>query len=290
MKIDVINSSIKILALILLCSCADESTIIECFPDAKNAKLLVDLGPIEVDGCGWHIQTVEDEYYAVNLPTQSKIDSLYIFAPIEELDDQFTCYGGETFQHARLSYSHDNLRKIYWNETQCNDPWQRSANQLETLLAMKAYLMSQNIEVYSAKLVDLQTGWAYCAACSCGTGRYFMLYIHNDDLAKAEKLGFYNPSCDYGDPLTEIGWLKELKQTFDQSTQAAGARIIQYEYNDQCVFLIDDCYNCADGLLRVFDAEQNLLCEFGGIDGRNTCPDFYEKASKQVILYSNINP
>ncbi|MCH7770781.1 MAG: hypothetical protein IIA49_07155 [Bacteroidetes bacterium] len=63
--------------------------------------------------------------------------------------------------------------------------------------------------------------------------------------------------------------------------------IIQYWYNGNDVLLIDNCYQCADALSVVYDCEKNIVCEFGGIDGRNTCPDFYQIATNEEILYDN---
>lgn len=54
--------------------------------------------------------------------------------------------------------------------------------------------------------------------------------------------------------------------------------IAQYYYKGQTVILIDDCSNCSDAMQEVYDCNGNVLCQFGGIAGLNTCPDFESKA------------
>ena len=92
-------------------------------------------------------------------------------------------------------------------------------------------------------------------------------------------------TCNYDDPLEEIGWLNELKMVFDASNQTA--KINQYTYEGDIVFEVDDCFGCGDALIIVYDCHKNILCQFGGIAGLNTCPDFYETASDKIILYDN---
>lgn len=58
-----------------------------------------------------------------------------------------------------------------------------------------------------------------------------------------------------------------------------GFVVKQYQYNNQNVFLIDNCLGCADAMQELYDCAGNSLCLFGGIAGFNTCPDFYDKAT-----------
>jgi hypothetical protein len=85
----------------------------------------------------------------------------------------------------------------------------------------------------------------------------------------------------------DLEWLNNLIDGFDSRTQAPGARIIQYTYQESTVFWVDPCVGCADGLVSVYDCSGEVICELGGIDGRDTCPDFYDQASDPVILFSN---
>lgn len=108
----------------------------------------------------------------------------------------------------------------------------------------------------------------------------FFLFISCSD--KSQDL---NKTCSYNDPLEDVDWLKETVKNLKQLNDSPGAEIIQYVYQDQCVFLIDDCFNCADKLVRVYDYDQNLICEFGGFAGLNTCPDFDKEATDRQVLF-----
>ncbi len=90
--------------------------------------------------------------------------------------------------------------------------------------------------------------------------------------------------CTIENPLESIDWLKDIHGVFQFTLPPYKRQIIQYVYKDECVFLIDDCHNCPNGLNIVYDAEQNVICEFGGIAEVNTCPDFETEALESVIL------
>lgn len=93
--------------------------------------------------------------------------------------------------------------------------------------------------------------------------------------------------CETADPLKDLIWLKQIKSNFEQSTSAPKKKIIQYIYNNQRVFLIDSCVDCADNLITVYNCNGTKICEFGGIQGLNTCPDFDENATNKIILWEN---
>jgi hypothetical protein len=94
-----------------------------------------------------------------------------------------------------------------------------------------------------------------------------------------------DPLCISNDPLEEIDWLKDIKEMLEQRANPTGGQIIQFTYQGACVFWVDTCYGCADNLIRVYDAEMNVVCEFGGIAGFNTCPDFERAATDQKMLF-----
>lgn len=95
--------------------------------------------------------------------------------------------------------------------------------------------------------------------------------------------------CNVENPLEELQWLKDIKQTIQLSMGPAGTQIIQYFYNGEPVFWVDMCYMCADGLIRVYNCDGEVICEFGGIDGRNTCIDFDTEATDSTMLFKSIN-
>lgn len=93
-----------------------------------------------------------------------------------------------------------------------------------------------------------------------------------------------NLTCDSDNPLEDIQWLKEKKQNLEIGMGMAGWQIIRYRYKGDYVFWIDPCYQCTDGLVSVYNCSGEVICEFGGIDGRNTCIDFETEASDSIML------
>ena len=86
----------------------------------------------------------------------------------------------------------------------------------------------------------------------------------------------------------QIAWLSSLKNNFKEDTSRKH-QIIHYKYNEKDVFLVDDCYQCADGLIRIYDIDKTIICEFGGIIGKNTCPDFEQEAKKMNFIFNDVN-
>ncbi|MEQ9403285.1 MAG: hypothetical protein RIM99_06870 [Cyclobacteriaceae bacterium] len=93
--------------------------------------------------------------------------------------------------------------------------------------------------------------------------------------------------CGVDDPLSELKWLSELKNDFDQRMQPAAVSITMYTYKEASVFEINSCIGCADNLVSVYNCEGEVICEFGGIAGLNTCEDFATTATNPVLLYSS---
>ncbi len=90
-------------------------------------------------------------------------------------------------------------------------------------------------------------------------------------------------------PLEEISVLKQLvaNEEAQDPGESNGLEIIQYTYQNQIVYLVNDCINnCADALTVVYDCDENIICEFGGIVGLNTCPDFETEATNSKVLFS----
>ena len=95
-------------------------------------------------------------------------------------------------------------------------------------------------------------------------------------------------TCNIDNPLETIQWLKDTKQAFEISMSPSAKRITQYFYQGECVFLIDECLGCDDNLTTVYNVDQDTICEFGGIAGVNTCPDFDTEATGETILWDNL--
>jgi hypothetical protein len=91
--------------------------------------------------------------------------------------------------------------------------------------------------------------------------------------------------CNVENPLQELNWLSDLIDTNDNVTVKREIYICIYK--EQEGFLIDLCVDCPDGLVQFYDCEGTVICEFGGIDGRNTCPDFEDNVSSKKLIYSD---
>jgi hypothetical protein len=96
--------------------------------------------------------------------------------------------------------------------------------------------------------------------------------------------------CNTANPLEDIPWLNEIKTVMEMNTRMAGSQIISYSYKGEHVFWIDRCYNCADDIKTVYNCQGEVICEFGGIAGLNTCPDFHSEASDSTMLFNNVQP
>ncbi len=114
------------------------------------------------------------------------------------------------------------------------------------------------------------------------------------DTIRSDSLMLYNNTdtfpCNSENPLDDIQWLKERKEILEMSTRIAGWQIVRYRYHGDYVFWIDDCYHCPDGLISVYDCSGEVICEFGGIDGRNTCINFKTEATDSTMLIDAVQP
>ncbi len=93
--------------------------------------------------------------------------------------------------------------------------------------------------------------------------------------------------CGVNDPLNELSWLLDIKTSFEQSAAPVKRKIYQYTYNANTVFLIDACLGCSDSIQTIYDCSGTSICEFGGILGLNTCPDFSENSTNELLLWEN---
>ncbi len=87
-------------------------------------------------------------------------------------------------------------------------------------------------------------------------------------------------TCNVRNP-RDLPWLQKI---IDQNrSNPTGARIVQYTYRGESVFLVNLCEGCPDALTNVYNCKGEVICEFGGIDGRITCPDFSRAEEGEVI-------
>jgi len=75
-------------------------------------------------------------------------------------------------------------------ETQCANPWDHfEGNSVKKKVTL--YLSSEGIHAHDIEIEDTASdSVAFCLACHCGTGRIIHVLIEEDDMAKAEELGF----------------------------------------------------------------------------------------------------
>lgn len=92
--------------------------------------------------------------------------------------------------------------------------------------------------------------------------------------------------CNTQEPLADLKWLKDIKTNAEQS-ESDTAEIYFCIYDDKEGFLVDLCVQCPDALTYFYDCEGNVVCEFGGYLGTNTCPDFEVKISKKELLWKH---
>jgi len=84
---------------------------------------------------------------------------------------------------------------------------------------------------------------------------------------------------------TDTAWLQTIIKNAQQNTSKA--EVIRYRYNDQAVYYINTCIDCADGMAQVYTCSGEVVCQFGGIAGLNTCPDFNDTATDKKVVWSN---
>ena len=80
-------------------------------------------------------------------------------------------------------------------------------------------------------------------------------------------------------------WINATIQSI--TLQGNKGEIIKYLYQNQEVYLVRGCLECADYNDVVRNCEGKIICEFGGIAGINTCPDFSKVAIKLATIWKN---
>lgn len=84
----------------------------------------------------------------------------------------------------------------------------------------------------------------------------------------------------------DITWLQSKLQA--QEGSPLKWEIHTNIYNGVRVFEVNECLeSCADVPVSVFDCSGKTLCQFGGIAGVNTCPDYPFDSENRVLLWHN---
>jgi hypothetical protein len=94
-------------------------------------------------------------------------------------------------------------------------------------------------------------------------------------------------SCERNDCTKKCNpaWMDDMTKSITQNGYKG--EIIKYVFQNQEVYLIRGCLECADYIDIVKNCEGKTICEFGGITGMNTCPDFDKSATKVGEVWRN---
>jgi hypothetical protein len=96
--------------------------------------------------------------------------------------------------------------------------------------------------------------------------------------------------CSSPAPAPDPYWLDCLKQSglMEVYGNAVQIEINAYRYKGAVVFGVDStCTSCADMMGYVYSCTGEKICEFGGIAGLNTCPDFVDLATDKELVWKN---
>jgi hypothetical protein len=102
---------------------------------------------------------------------------------------------------------------------------------------------------------------------------------------KCETPSGLNPETN-ASSCSDIRWLQPYIDAFKNNT-AVKSEIIRYLYNGKIVYYMDSCKGCPDSMAIVYNCMGEVICQFGGIAGFNTCPDFTDKATQKKVIWSN---
>lgn len=81
-------------------------------------------------------------------------------------------------------------------------------------------------------------------------------------------------------------WLALRINDFEESGFDTKGQVDEYTYKNETVYKVDFCKNCPDNLIQVFNVNGDVLCEFGGIAGTNSCPGFDTGAKFEKTVWS----
>ncbi|MDR1006694.1 MAG: hypothetical protein LBL74_07510 [Bacteroidales bacterium] len=97
-------------------------------------------------------------------------------------------------------------------------------------------------------------------------------------------------NCSFDNPLTDLIWLKDLINLYEQDTLTSVAmNIYQCTYhNDKTGFLIEYCAGCPDAGITLTDCAGNGLCLEGGV-ASSTCGEYNIDWYNAVLIYQHNN-
>lgn len=85
--------------------------------------------------------------------------------------------------------SESNLISVFYNETQCSDPWGFSNEDPQLIENLEVYFDSLNVTLFEIEIVDLDLQ-IVCSACDCPSGRRINALVEDDQLDIVTGKGF----------------------------------------------------------------------------------------------------
>ena len=80
-------------------------------------------------------------------------------------------------------------REVFYNETQCADPWENATNEKDKIENVKTFINSLGIQPISIN-IDQNGEAQACLACACLTGNRIIVKIHKDEVETLKSHGF----------------------------------------------------------------------------------------------------
>ncbi|HEY9116871.1 MAG TPA: hypothetical protein VIN11_03540, partial [Roseivirga sp.] len=65
------------------------------------------------------------------------------------------------------------------------------------------------------------------------------------------------------------------------------AHVDAYQYEGEKIYIFDPGSGYADWLYTAYNQDCEVICEFGGFAGLNTCPDFNKKAEYLGVIWED---
>lgn len=106
-------------------------------------------------------------------------------------------------------------------------------------------------------------------------------------LLTACKTNAQTDMCYIEDPIKELEWLQDVIQRQENLNVDRKADIFEYTYHQEKYFMADMCVGCPDFITVVYNCKGDVVCESGGITGKNTCPDFEEESISKRLIWSS---
>lgn len=82
---------------------------------------------------------------------------------------------------------------------------------------------------------------------------------------------------------TQPSWVTEIMEKEPKFT-----KITRCVHNDKYVWKVNSCVTCNDMVTRVYDKDENVICQYGGILRKNTCTEKGMDLEDCKVIYKGI--